>query len=287
VPQGGAEPPQDLSKTQPFSGYHALTRPDLTEADMWGMTPLDQLWCRIQFRRASYHGAYTPPTLDQRFIEYPSYNGGSDWGSLAVDEKDGVVVANYNDMANYTQLITRKEANGLHILPIDEPHGKPAKGGESGAQAGTPYGVLVNPGWQESTGLMCKQPPYGGITAIDLKTGKTLWDEPLGLATRNGPFGIPLKLPIPIGLPNNGGAVVTAGGLIFIAAATDDLIRAIDLKTGKVVWSAKLPAGGQATPLTYEARGQQFLVIMAGGHHFMHTPIGDYVVAYALPKAGQ
>ena len=91
-------------------------------------------------------------------------------------------------------------------------------------------------------------------------------------------------LPIRIGTPNNGGSVVTAGGLIFIAATTDNLIRAIDIETGKTVWQDKLPAGGQATPMTYEANGRQYVVIMAGGHHFMETPIGDALVAYALPS---
>ena len=91
-------------------------------------------------------------------------------------------------------------------------------------------------------------------------------------------------MPIEIGTPNNGGAAVTAGGLVFIAAATDDLIRAIDIDTGETVWQDKLPAGGQATPMVYEAGGRQYLVIMAGGHHFMETKEGDYVIAYALPK---
>jgi quinoprotein glucose dehydrogenase len=131
--------------------------------------------------------------------------------------------------------------------------------------------------------LSCKQPPYGGIRAIELRSGKTLWDHPLGKALANGPFGIPSMLPITIGTPNNGGSVVTAGGLIFIAATTDNLIRAIDIETGKTVWEDKLPAGGQATPMTYEVRGRQYLVIMAGGHHFMETPIGDELIAYAIP----
>jgi quinoprotein glucose dehydrogenase len=135
------------------------------------------------------------------------------------------------------------------------------------------------------TRLLCKQPPYGGIRAIDLKTGGTLWDRALGEASRNGPFGIPSLLPIDIGTPNAGGPIVTAGGLVFIAAATDDLIRAIDIETGRTVWQDKLPAGGQATPMTYEADGVQYLVIMAGGHHFMETPIGDDLVAYAVPKS--
>ena len=89
-------------------------------------------------------------------------------------------------------------------------------------------------------------------------------------------------LPLTIGTPNNGGSVVTAGGLIFVAAATDNLIRAIDLKTGKTLWQDVLPAGGQATPMTYSQNGKQYLVIMAGGHHFMQTPVGDELIAYAL-----
>ncbi|KGR49928.1 hypothetical protein NX07_17745 [Xanthomonas vasicola] len=132
--------------------------------------------------------------------------------------------------------------------------------------------------------MLCKEPPYGGIRAIDLASGKTLWDRPFGSARGNGPFGIRSGLPIEIGTPNNGGAVVTAGGLIFIAAATDDLIRAIDLATGKELWHAKLPAGGQANPMVYEYGGREYLVIMAGGHHFMETPAGDALVAYALPQ---
>jgi quinoprotein glucose dehydrogenase len=134
------------------------------------------------------------------------------------------------------------------------------------------------------TGLLCKEPPYGGIRAIDLRTGGTIWDRPFGTARRNGPFGIPSMLPLEIGTPNNGGAVVTASGLIFIAAATDNLMRAIDLRTGKTLWSDVLPAGGQANPMTYEQGGRQYVVIMAGGHHFMETPVGDELIAYALPQ---
>ena len=98
-------------------------------------------------------------------------------------------------------------------------------------------------------------------------------------------MGIPSHLPIEIGTPNNGGSVITAGGLVFIAAATDNLIRAIDLRTGETVWHDVLPAGGQASPMVYEMNGRQYLVIMAGGHHFMETPIGDELIAYALPES--
>jgi quinoprotein glucose dehydrogenase len=284
VPQGGVEPDQ-RAKTQPFSTYHTLMKPNLTEAMMWGMSPIDQMICRIQFRLADYRGIFTPPLSDRHTIEYPGYNGGSDWGGIAVDPARGVIIANYNDMPNKVRLVPRKKADEMGWAPRDQTRGK--IGGVEGAgdpQAGTPYAVDVNAGWQlPVTGLLCKQPPYGGIRAIDMKTGKTLWDRPLGEARTNGPFGIPSMLPWDIGTPNNGGAVVTAGGLIFIAAATDNLIRAIDMKTGRTVWSAVLPAGGQATPMTYEVGGKQYVVIMTGGHHFMKTPVGDQVIAYALP----
>jgi len=287
VPQGGVEPAM-RTRSQPFSAYHTLARRRLTERDMWGMSPIDQMVCRIQFRRAAYEGMYTPPTADRRWIEYPGYNGGSDWGGIAVDPRRGVIVANYNDMPNYNRLVPRAEAERKGWAPRSQARGGDLGGGAEGAgdpQAGTPYAVQVNAGWRmRFTNLLCKQPPYGGIRAIDLRTGKTLWDRPLGQARRNGPFKIPSMLPIEIGTPNNGGAVVTAGGVVFIAAATDNLIRAIDLRTGKTLWTDVLPAGGQATPMTYEAGGRQYVVIMTGGHHFMETPVGDAVIAYALPQ---
>jgi len=285
APQGGVAS-DHRAPTQPHSEFATLRKPDLTSKDMWGLTPFDQLACRIQYQQASYKGFYTPPTADQPFIEYPGYNGGSDWGSVAVDPTRNVIIANYNDMPNYNRLVPRKVADAKGWVQRDEQ--KSDAGGAEGAgdpQDGTPYAIRVNAGWRlAATGLLCKEPPYGGIRAIDLKTGETLWDRPLGTGRANGPFGIESHLPVNIGTPNNGGPVVTASGLVFIAAATDNLIRAIDLDTGKTVWSDVLPAGGQATPMIYEDGGREYLVIMAGGHHFMETPEGDYLVAYALPS---
>ena len=299
VPQGGVEPSQ-RSPTQPFSLFHSLRKPDLTERSMWGMSPIDQMFCRIQFRQASYDGYFTPPTSDRHWIQYPGYNGGSDWGGIAVDPVRGVIVANYNDMPNHNRLVPRAEADRQGWFSRDDPRyiqrekeaanrgGSLMKSKAEGAgdpQAGVPYAINVNAGWRvKFTGLLCKEPPYGGMRTIDLRTGRTLWDRPFGTARKNGPFGIPSMLPLEIGTPNNGGSVVTAGGLIFIAAATDDLIRAIDIETGETVWSDVLPAGGQANPMVYEQDGRQYLVIMAGGHHFMETPRGDHVIAYALPE---
>ena len=279
VPQGGVEPDY-ISPVQPFSLYHTVAKRDLTEQDMWGMSPIDQLWCRIQFRLAAYEGIYTPPTSDRHWIQYPGYNGGSDWGGIAIDPERNIIVANYNDMPNHNRLLTREEADERGLAPINAPGGPVG----SGAQAGAPYAIEVNAGWrQEFTGLLCKEPPYGGIRAIDLATGETMWDRPFGTARKNGPFRIPSMLPIDIGTPNNGGAVITSTGLVFIAAATDDLFRAIDIETGETLWQTDLPAGGQANPFAFEVSGRHYVGLAAGGHHFMETPVGDYVTVWALP----
>lgn len=288
APQGGLEPAA-RSKTQPYSLFNSMAQPDLTPESMWGLTPMDQLFCRIQFQEANYQGRYTPPDIGKPIIDYPGYNGGTDWGGVAIDPTRGLIIANYNDMPNYTHLIPRAVADKLGWKAADViSAAKDTLGHAEGAsdpQEGTPVAVDVNAGWQNKfTGMLCKEPPYGGIRAIDVRNGHTVWDRPLGTARKNGPFGLPTGLPISIGTPNNGGSVVTKSGLVFIAAATDDLIRAIDINTGETVWSAPLPAGGQANPIVYEEGGQEYVVIEATGHHFMRTGKGDYVQAYALPQ---
>jgi quinoprotein glucose dehydrogenase len=284
APPGGVEPSERVPR-QIVSLWHTLKMPDLVESDMWGMSPIDQMICRIQYRRADYRGEFTPPRADKFTVEYPGYNGGSDWGSLSIDPVRGVAIANYNDTPNYLRLLTRAEADKKGIKPRFATDIPSTLAHKVDPQWGVPYAIAVNAGWRMPfTKLLCKRPPYGGIRAIDIATGKTLWDRPFGTARRNGPFNLPTFLPFAIGTPNNGGAVTTASGLIFIAAATDDLFRAIDERTGKVVWSVSLPAGGQATPIVYQQDGREYVVIFAGGHHFMETPMGDSIVAYALPK---
>jgi quinoprotein glucose dehydrogenase len=192
VPQGGVEPDQRTA-TQPFSGFHTLAKRDLTERDMWGISPIDQMICRIGFRRAAYEGIYTAPTTDRHWIQYPGYNGGSDWGGVAVDPQRGWIIANYNDMPNYNRLVPREEADAMGWFPRGDPRlsadpesrGGVPEGAEGAGdpQMGVPYAIDVNAGWRmKFTGMLCKQPPYGGIRAIDIRTaarsGTGLWARP-------------------------------------------------------------------------------------------------------------
>ncbi|MXV44515.1 PQQ-binding-like beta-propeller repeat protein [Saccharibacter sp. 17.LH.SD] len=287
APHPGVVPGDVRAPTQPWSvGVPRFGFPPLTEADMWGMSPLDQLYCRIKFRKAAYTGEFTPPHINQPWIEYPGYNGGSDWGSIAYNPKTGILLANWNNLPMYDQLVPRKKADHLGLIPIDSPQYNPKAGGAegNGAQGDTPFGIVVTPFWNAFTQMMCNRPPYGMITAIDLHAHKILWQKPLGDARANGPWGLPTGLPLPIGTPNNGGPVITAGGVAFVAATTDNELHAFDMATGKLLWTDVLPGGGQATPITYAVNGRQYVAIVAGGHHFMRTPISDALVVYALPE---
>lgn len=277
VPQG-AVPGDWTSPTQPFTtGFPSLAGPKLREQDMWGLTPLDQLWCRILFKHARYEGAFTP-TATRDTIFYPGTAGGIDWGSVSVDTQRGLVAVNTLRFANFGRLIPRKDA--------------PALGGGGGGSvifqmAGTPY-VFAQTPFMSPLHVPCQPPPYGTINVLDLRTRKLLWSKALGTAAESGPFGIPSRLPIRMGVPNMGGSVVTAGGLVFIAAAQDRMLRAYDIKTGLELWHARLPAVAAATPMSYvsPASGRQYVVIAAGGHYGIPGPAGGSVLAFALPRAG-
>ncbi len=145
------------------------------------------------------------------------------------------------------------------------------------ALGGEPYTHTGYNRFFDPDGYPAVKPPWGTLNAIDLNTGDYLWRVPLGELPELSAKGIP-----PTGTENYGGPIVTAGGLIFIAASKDEMIRAFDQETGKVLWQAKLPAGGYATPSTYMVNGRQFVVIGCGGGK-MGTHSGDAYMAFALP----
>ncbi|MEO8113987.1 MAG: PQQ-binding-like beta-propeller repeat protein, partial [Phenylobacterium sp.] len=265
------------SPTQPYStGMPAIGAERLTEARMWGATPLDQMFCRITFRAHRYDGDFTPPGLGRASLQYPSNAGGQNWGSGAFD-------------ATHRYLIVPdiRMAMGVKLQPAKDPGLSLARAPDRVAKDAVAYKSRND--WLFSPLFIpCLQPPNGTLTAIDLVTRKVVWQVPLGTAEFSGPLGLHSGLKIPLGGVGIGGPIATAGGLTFHAATQDPYLRAYDSATGEVVWKARLPVGVGGTPMTYvsPATGRQYVVVSAGGARMM-SERGDYVVAYALPVAGR
>jgi glucose dehydrogenase len=282
---GRAGPGETASSTQPFS----VDMPDfagkrLTEKQMWGLTPFDQLWCRIEFKSLRYDGRYTPPSL-QGSIQYPGFAGGVNWGSFSVDARNNLLVVSSNRLPTKSKLITPEEAKALGMRPA----GAGVKSSPEAVRAGVPqYGAryaVLNGTLMSPLDVPCLEPPMGELTAIDLKTKKVVWKRPLGTADRMGPMGIKSHLPLTFGLPSVGGSLTTSGGVTFIASTPDKRIHAFDTKTGKLLWRADLPANGNANPMSYVGSdGRQYVVIAAGGSGALATNEKNILVAFALPK---
>ena len=282
VPQG-AVPGERLSPTQPYSvAMPSFTGPRPTEKGMWGLTPIDQAICRIRFRQARFDGDMTPLSTERPTLTWPGYLGGIDWGGVSVDPERGLMIVNNNQVANYNRLIPRADADRQGIKPMSAAHMSDVGGPV--AQQGVPYAAHITP-FLSPIAIPCQQPPYGRISAVDLKTGKMVWSRIFGTSRDSGPLALPTFVPIPMGVPNIGGSVATASGLTFIGATQEHAFRAYDTATGKLLWKARLPAGGNASPTTYwsQASGRQFVVIAAGGHGAMLSGTSDTLVAYALP----
>jgi len=275
--------PEDwVSKTQPFSvGMPNFRTPDLTEADMWGLTPIDQLWCRIAFREMRYEGHFTPPGVSGT-LQYPSSSGGFNWGGVSVDEENQLLVANPLIMSSRQTLIPRDQ------VPSDL---------RGGMQAGTPYAVRTQR-FMSPLAVPCQKPPYGRIAVIDLQTRKFLWNKPLGTTNESGPFGMRMRLPLPMGVPQSAGTLVTKGGVIFVGGSMDRYFRAFDLKTGKELWRDYLPVTAQATPMSYLSPRSKRQIVVLTVPSFNRTfsaqqsatpppvvddPLGGHIIAYALP----
>ncbi|MBB4006118.1 glucose/quinate/shikimate family membrane-bound PQQ-dependent dehydrogenase [Allorhizobium taibaishanense] len=266
---GGTIPEDHASPMQPISGL-SFRPPRLEERNMWGVTLLDQLACRIKFHQLRYDGQYTPPSL-QGSIIYPGNFGTFNWGSVAVDPERQVMFGMPTYLAFTSQLVPRDQV---------PPKKQDDKGSEQGLNRndGAPYAVKMGP-FLSPLGIPCQAPPWGTVAAADLKTGKIAYQH------RNGTVHdmTPLPLPFKVGVPGIGGPMITKGGVVFLGAAVDNYLRAYDLASGKVLWEGRLPAGGQATPMTYDLNGKQYVVMVAGGHGSIGTKPGDYVIAYTLP----
>lgn len=274
VPQGGV-PGEHLSPTQPFPvAPPPVSRHDaVDEEDAYGLVYFDRRSCSRKIAALRSEGIYTPPSLDGTIL-LPGYGGGINWGGIAFDPEKQVAVTFSLDLPMQVTLIPRDDFD------------RQRRSGDYGEQqfsrqTGTPYamrrGVLFSP-----LRLMCTAPPYGVLSAIDMRRGTIMWQTSFGTNQDVSPAIVPN---FNLGMVGMGGPIVTAGGLVIIAAVQDDYIRAFDIESGERLWVQRLPAGGQATPMTYylEQTGKQYLVIAAGGHPRMETTLGDYLIAYTLP----
>ena len=238
----------------------------------------DHLYCRIDFLRHRYDGDFTPIGL-KKALQQPGNTGGMNWGSLSVDPVNQVILMNDLRIPSSYFLIPRHEyaASKLKFPPVPDGHGP-------SPMEGTPYGEVTNL-WLSPLGVPCNQPPYGTLTAVDLKTKLIAWQIPIGTTKENGPFGWKSHLPMPIGMPTYAGTLTTAGGLVFFAGTQDYYLRAFDIESGKQIWEYPLPVGASATPMTYISpkTGKQYIVLSVGGAAHSKDQ-GDYLMAFALPK---
>lgn len=263
-------PGEKTSPTQPFSSLPPLVpHGPLKPADAWGMLYFDRKGCETEFGKYRSEGIFTPPSLDGTLM-YPSIIGGSNWGSVAFDPERQLVIANTSRLPFAIGLVPRDQQAAARKL-----HPK----AEWSPMRGTPYVMWREP-MMSSLGVPCVTPPWGTLTALDLRTGKIAWQVPFGTTRDLAPVPVAMKW----GTPTLGGPIATASGLVFIGAALDNYLRAYDITTGQELWKDRLPAGAQATPMTYAINGRQYVVICAGGHGKLGSKLGDSVIAYALPK---
>jgi quinoprotein glucose dehydrogenase len=272
VPQDGV-PGETLSPTQPFPTFPPPLHPhSLGPDDAWGFTPWDRAACRKKMAGYRSGSIFTPPSL-QGTIQYPGVAGGSNWGGVAWDPQRQLLITPINRTAIVITALPRDAAGPL---PLRE------KDGWLGImpQENTPYragqSLILSP-----LGAPCSPPPWGTLVAVDVAHERIAWEIPLGSLRRRAPWPLWFEW----GVPHMGGPLLTAGGLVFIGATMDDYLRAIDVDSGEVLWRYDLPAGGQASPMTYRLRpdSRQFVVMAAGGSGSFMTRLGDSLIAFALP----
>lgn len=268
-------PGEYSSPTQPIPQLPApVTSTNLAADDAWGVAYFDKKSCRKKLAALRNEGIYTPPSTHGSLL-HPTFIGGVNWGGVAYDEASAIAVVNSTNLAASLTYIDREtydpesyQGSKIQHWPFD----------------GAPYSlereVLQSPLGFGARYAPCNPPPWGKLTAINMNTGETLWEIPFGRINLLGP----IKSLAMWGSPNQGGPMITKGGLIFIGASPDSLLRAYNLFSGELVWKGDIPAPAIATPMSYQhgPDKRQYVVVAAGGHDGFETIKSDAIVAFAL-----
>lgn len=321
APQDGDIDGEQLSPTQPDSPLPDF-HPYRYEKDMWGLTPIDQMVCRIEYRTMNYEGMYTPPSYATGITQtgtmlYPGNFGGFNWGSVSVDADNGLLVAAPMMLAHRLVMVTKEqvaEAGPIaqFVLGPNHPNvrykddapmpdlGEPDEDNPYDFRRIEAYGYPQPFMSRLGTQAPCFEPPWSQIAVIDLNTKELLWSRPAGDMSQSGPFGMRSGIPLEVGTAVRAGTLTTRGGLTFLSSTMDEKVRAYDVRTGEVKWQAKLPGNGLATPMTYRSQqnGKQYLIVTVPNPtwRYPRDPAtnryidsqavvdgkGGYVIAYAL-----
>lgn len=273
----GGVPGEQFAATQPVSRLNFIPEP-LTEKSMWGITPFDQMACRIEFKSMRYDGNPWTPATEKGAIIFPGNMGVFNWGSVAIDPERQMLIATPLRLAYKYTLIKRtsETANERKFTKEGEPYWNENFQGD--------YAIRIQQ-LASGLGIPCIAPPWGRMVGVDLKTGKTAWLRRVGTTKNLKTTFLPGPFPIgfPMGMVAHGGPLVTAGDVVFHGATADNYFRAYDSNIGKLLWGIELSAGAQATPSTFMGKdGKQYVVIAAGGHGSMKTTPGDALVAFRL-----
>jgi len=275
-------PGEKTAATQPFTIKSLqLARNSITKEELFSQLPAHADFCKSLWEKnnAFNDGPYTPWVMKdsgRTAVIFPGAVGGGNWGGVAADPTSGYVFANVMNTGQWGYLEKSEGGRG-------GPGGGGGGGGRGGLTKSTPFGA-GNPArfrfWNPETQWPCQNPPWGQFVAVNANTGEIAWRVPLGSFPEAEKQGLK-----DAGTPNMGGAIATAGGLVFIGATLDSKFRAFDAKTGKVLWEANVDAPAHSIPSTYlGGDGRQYVVLPAGGGGFLHGPTGDSFIAFALPK---
>ena len=285
VPQSTV-PGEKTSPTQPFPLLPPpLARNSITRSELpTNISPEHTAYCQGLWEKYGLKDSvpYTPWQVGQDVVVFPGAIGGGNWGGVAYNKKHGLVITNVMNSGQWGHL---EKSEGAP-LGGDQPRSGSGRGGRGGAGGGPPrsrepYRKVTPEGgrfWDPKTQYSCAPTPWGELIAVNTNTGSIAWRVPLGS------FDELEKKGIKAGRPSLGGAITTAGDLVFIAATTDGYFRAFDARNGAELWSTRLSVPGHAIPSTYMGKdGKQYVAITVGGGGFLRSPLNDEVVAFRLP----